>query len=308
MDVSLDDTIESSNWIYAGSQQRQEYISECSPSYNAEKAGFNFTSTISTKIKYSIRFRPLQESDRDEIKKLHEELFPVEYTDQFYDTVVQNITMFGSKPLFSCIATVTKEEENDEEQMLDSSVMNTNGQQYVYEAWDRLADYVGIKKMNTTGLYEKWNVTETVTQDHLPSSCRQVLQGDSIVGCVVGTFIDVTTAGKEVVEQLVLNPYKHTKMFYIMTLGSTKSFRGRGLGSKLMIECMNIIEQVPDCGVIYLHVITYNTTAIRFYERLGYYRIQEIKDYYTIENEKFDCYLYAKFINGKCIIGESIEH
>jgi ribosomal protein S18 acetylase RimI-like enzyme len=90
-------------------------------------------------------------------------------------------------------------------------------------------------------------------------------------------------------------------MFYIMTLGSSEKFRGRGLGSKLINECINICEQVPSCGVIYLHVITYNSTAIRFYERLGFHRIKEIKDYYTIHNESYNCYLYAKFVNGKIL-------
>ena len=91
---------------------------------------------------------------------------------------------------------------------------------------------------------------------------------------------------------------KHKQMFYIMTLGSSETFRGQGLGTKLMRECMNIVEQVQDCGIIYLHVITYNQTAIRFYERLGFYRIEEIPNYYSIDDKNYNCYLYAKYING----------
>jgi ribosomal protein S18 acetylase RimI-like enzyme len=42
-------------------------------------------------------------------------------------------------------------------------------------------------------------------------------------------------------------------------------------------DCLTMVEQVPSCGGIYLHVITYNAAAIKFYERLGFYRIEEIE-------------------------------
>lgn len=289
-------------------------ITECSPTTPGPVAN----------IQYSITFRPIQESDRDDIKKLHEELFPVEYTNNFYDSVVQNLGM-DEKPLFSCIAVAREDDE-------EHSTSNQN----CYDAWRRFANDNGVDNLHVDGLYDRWIFTESVSLEHLSSSCREVLQGGrSIVACIVGTFMDVSSIGQETAKQLVLNPHQHTRyvptgtistnfsfltlsanttystciitqrMFYIMTLGSLENFRGRGLGSKLINECINICEQVPSCGVIYLHVITYNSTAIRFYERLGFHRIKEIKDYYTINNESYNCYLYAKFVNGKvlCIFG-----
>ena len=246
-------------------------------------------------ISYTIYFRPIQESDRKEIEELHEELFPVAYTDYFYDNVVQNMSM-NDQPLFSCVAVAR---EDDEENSFLNRMPETNIQ---YDAWKKLAKYIGIDNLQPGRLHDRWKIKETVSEDHLTSSASKVLQGDAIIGCVVGTFIDVEEGGMvsiDTVEKLVLNTEKHTQLFYIMTLGSTENFRGRGLATKLILDCINLVEQVHNCGAIYLHVITYNTTAIRFYERLGFYRIEEIRDYYTIDDKKYNCYLYAKFVNGK---------
>lgn len=54
-----------------------------------------------------------------------------------------------------------------------------------------------------------------------------------------------------------------------------------------------------DCGAIYLHVITHNNAAIRFYEKLGFVRVNEIHDYYRIDSDDHSCYLYAKYFHGK---------
>ena len=37
---------------------------------------------------------------------------------------------------------------------------------------------------------------------------------------------------------------------------------------------------------------------IQFYEKLGFYQMKEIVEYYTIDGTLHNCYLYAKFING----------
>ena len=74
-------------------------------------------------------FRPLHVNDRDEIKKLHESWFPVNYSDQFYDDSVQNKAITGDR-LYSCVATVVGEE--DEENVVNSS------KAYGEEAWKDL--------------------------------------------------------------------------------------------------------------------------------------------------------------------------
>jgi GNAT superfamily N-acetyltransferase len=52
------------------------------------------------------------------------------------------------------------------------------------------------------------------------------------------------------------------------------------------------------CETAYLHVIINNDAACRFYEKCGFVRIREIPDYYTIKDEKHNCYLYIKFFDN----------
>jgi len=53
-------------------------------------------------------------------------------------------------------------------------------------------------------------------------------------------------------------------------------------------------ERTPNCFAVYLHVISYNTAAMRFYEKLGFERVRKILDFYDICGRKFDCYIYAR--------------
>ena len=83
-----------------------------------------------------------------------------------------------------------------------------------------------------------------------------------------------------------------------MTLGTVMEHRKTGLATAMIEWVESLVEQDSACGGIYLHVITYNDSAIRFYERLGFYRVEEIPDYYDIDGQKYSSYLYAKYFNG----------
>jgi len=138
--------------------------------------------------------------------------------------------------------------------------------------------------------------------------------GEQIIGCIVGTFVSSTYPSKkhistldeevpsrdETCRLLVPDGYesRYSQMFYIMTLGTSREFRRIGLGSLLVKRVIDLVERTHDCGALYLHVITYNKTAMKFYERLGFMFIKEIKDYYTINSVNFDCYLFARYFHG----------
>jgi ribosomal protein S18 acetylase RimI-like enzyme len=124
-----------------------------------------------------------------------------------------------------------------------------------------------------------------------------------------------TTARDETASLLISDPSIHPRMFYIMTLGTARNFRRYGLGSMLIESIITMIENEGTStstssstssmgleendtyetamqkgralamvgrptqltGVLYLHVIIYNTGAIRMYERLGFVRVKEIQ-------------------------------
>jgi ribosomal protein S18 acetylase RimI-like enzyme len=118
-----------------------------------------------------------------------------------------------------------------------------------------------------------------------------------ICGCVVGCFLRARSHLSPRLRNLLL-PSHHERAFYIMTLGVVRSRRKSGLGSHLVQLCQRLVEQDPDCGVLYLHVITFNAGAIRLYENLGFYRVEEIVDYYTIGGKQYNALLFAKYFHG----------
>jgi ribosomal protein S18 acetylase RimI-like enzyme len=102
---------------------------------------------------------------------------------------------------------------------------------------------------------------------------------DEIIACLVGMSITGSKLNRASRELLLPDwPYRHSKAFYIMTLGTVTKARNTGLASSLVTECIdNIVQSNSEYGALYLHVITTNQSAIRFYERLNFWRVQEIK-------------------------------
>ena len=126
------------------------------------------------------------------------------------------------------------------------------------------------------------------------------LHDNNIAACVVAAKVPAKRLNKTSRNLLLPQPEHHHTACYIMTLGTVAQYRNMGLATRLIEKCVQ--DQVlsdPSCGALYLHVITSNDSAIRFYERLGFWRVQEIEDYYTIDNQYYNCYLYAKYFHGK---------
>ena len=147
----------------------------------------------------------------------------------------------------------------------------------------------------------------------------------------------------ETASLLISDPSAYPRMFYIMTLGTARTFRRYGLGSMLIESIITMIENegttstsssttssssmgleendtyetamqkgraLARCGrptqltgVLYLHVIIYNTGAIRMYERLGFIRVKEIqgKNVHLIVTTYIYLYLYPNIMSTHLI-------
>jgi len=110
----------------------------------------------------------------------------------------------------------------------------------------------------------------TLTSELLP-------ENETILGCLVGSYIRTSVVTPDVRSLLIQDAQKHPLMFYIMTLGTLSEKRKLGLGTDLISKCMDFVQKEDRCGVVYLHVITYNFAAIRFYETLGFKKMKEIE-------------------------------
>jgi ribosomal protein S18 acetylase RimI-like enzyme len=113
-----------------------------------------------------------------------------------------------------------------------------------------------IEREKILNFYNKMN-------DEITSSSSQVYlndAGEQIIGCLVGSFLSSSrpSAKHEFGDLLVQDPEQYPRMFYIMTLGTVPEFRRVGLGSILVNRVVDMIYTRPECGALYLHVITYN--------------------------------------------------
>ena len=180
-----------------------------------------------------IKFRPIEPKDRAKIQALHEEWFPVEYHEEFYDNLVLHQMPKTGQKLYTCVAT----DAND--------------------------------------------------------------PNDEIVAACVAARVNIDKLNSNSRKLLINDPLRHTRGVYIMTLGTIERYRGAGLATALVEKCIDdLISRDEQCGALYLHVIISNVSAISFYEKLGFWRVKQIKDYYTIGEEKHDCFLYSKYFHG----------
>jgi ribosomal protein S18 acetylase RimI-like enzyme len=101
---------------------------------------------------------------------------------------------------------------------------------------------------------------------------------DEIKACLVGMSVQGTKLNLASRQLLLPDwPHRHERAFYIMTLGTVPEFRHMGLATSLIDELVQVVQSDRECGAMYLHVITSNQSAIRFYERLKFWRVQEIE-------------------------------
>jgi ribosomal protein S18 acetylase RimI-like enzyme len=137
---------------------------------------------------------------------------------------------------------------------------------------------------------------------------RVVVAGDDVeagqpsvnemAACVVGPFTSSSRMTRRTQALLLPDKKRFKRLFYIMTLGTVTEHRQGGLATALLEWVEHLVQRDTSCGGVYLHVITNNATAIRFYERLGYSRVEELPDYYEIHGKKYPSYLYAKYFHG----------
>jgi histone acetyltransferase MCC1 len=208
----------------------------------------------------NVQFRTICPTDKIQIQQLHEQWFPVRYMDEFYDDLVYERMTGTGDPLFTSVGYITTDSNSSSSCCYSTTIPQQQQQQQQLEPWT------------------------------MPSISTQ------IVACVVGCFVPASSLSGTLRNILIHNPHRHTKLFYIMTVGTT--IKHAGIGTILIQHCIDQVRKDPACGVLYLHVLTTNIAAIHMYERLGFYRVQEIPNYYTIDLVPRNCYLYAKYYHG----------
>jgi len=102
--------------------------------------------------------------------------------------------------------------------------------------------------------------------------------------------------------QQSIESFLSCKMFhclYIMTIGVIDEYRHMNIGTNLLNYIYNIALRDHICVGIFLDVVHYNKIAIKFYEKNQFKKVNQIKDYYEINNKNYDCDVYFRVITKK---------
>jgi N-alpha-acetyltransferase 60 len=90
---------------------------------------------------------------------------------------------------------------------------------------------------------------------------------------------------------------KSTKITYIMSIGVHRDYRRLGIASILLDKLLDYLDNEIDCKAIYLHVLATNIKAINFYEKQCFQKRALLPNYYTINGEQHDAFVYALYMN-----------
>ena len=86
---------------------------------------------------------------------------------------------------------------------------------------------------------------------------------------------------------------------YIMTIGVLDECRKLHIGSEIIKNIINKVLWDNICVGIYLDVINYNNSAIKFYERNGFHKVSTIKNYYELKGTYYDSEVFLKIFTRK---------
>ena len=234
----------------------------------------------------SLSFRPLNSTDRHPIQVLHEECFPVRYTPNFYDYAVRNLmSAQPHRPLFSLIALPPPEDpmllhpDAHADKQTDAHADAHSGEHADIE----IAGHPFCVETKETSLEE--------------ASLVAIAAHSPLVGAIITQFTPSTT----LLDFNILATESYPLVMYILTLATTSSYRRNGLARHLLAKALSHARSNRNVGAVYLHVITYNAAAIRFYEREGFRNLGTLENYYFIDGVNHDAFLFVLHVNGATV-------
>jgi ribosomal protein S18 acetylase RimI-like enzyme len=200
---------------------------------------------------------------------------------------------------------------------------------YQDEFYDSAVQGVGMRGM---ALYSRIIITDDASE--------------KIVGFVLAQFLDSEFCDERSLFYGSANAAPN-QLFYILTLGVRREYRNRGIATALIEGCSEYASANLECGLVrillismffiyatlftrlticiytkvYLHVITYNDSAIRLYKSCDFQHLRTLigtpkqldilifldnlnnffpyrSDFYNIDNKPYDSYLYGKYVNN----------
>ena len=97
--------------------------------------------------------------------------------------------------------------------------------------------------------------------------------------------------------QFFLSKQKFYTSVYIVSIGVIDECRKMNIGTNLIKSALNYAISFPFCVGIFLNVIVDNFSGKKFYEKNGLICSNRLKDFYVIEDKKYDSDVYVRIFN-----------
>ncbi|XP_071712051.1 histone acetyltransferase MCC1-like isoform X2 [Rutidosis leptorrhynchoides] len=68
--------------------------------------------------------------------------------------------------------------------------------------------------------------------------------------------------------------------------------------TSLIREVIKFGSSMPNGRAVYLHVISYNNSAIHLYQKMSFHCVRRLHDFYYINGRHYDAYLFIYYVNG----------
>lgn len=218
-------------------------------------------------------YRSLSPSDKSELKRLHDCLFPIDYHDDFFSRAVKGSGIISFAAVLSPV--VGLDQEVNVSETLNETLLG-----FITACERSSSDISMIHERNGNVLLSD------------KKSLYILTLGVAEVRCIFCLFVSWCRCKP---------PLFHGSLMDNMTL---QEYRRQGIARTLLKMMENYACQIG-CQSIYLHVIKYNTSACQFYANLGYGLVKEIDSFYRIttgrgadpEVQDYDACLYSKMLS-----------
>ena len=139
---------------------------------------------------------------------------------------------------------------------------------------------------------------------------KEIIIGLALCEWIVGSDYFFKVFGKESALEISKNinyieevysylKYDDYHCIYIMTIGVLDEFRKMKIGSNIVERIINIGLSDKLCIGIFLDVIYYNYSAIKFYKRNEFKKVKTNKNYYNLNGTKYDAHVFLRIFSRK---------
>ena len=139
---------------------------------------------------------------------------------------------------------------------------------------------------------------------------KEIIIGLAFCEWFIGSDFFVKIFGKDVIPDINKNINYIEEVYsyitcddynciYIMTIGVMDEFRKMKIGTNLLNRIIDIGLKNKLCVGIFLDVIYYNNSAIKFYKKNDFKKVMTNKNYYNIKGNKYDSYVFLRIFSRK---------